>query len=38
VKERRYRMGIEIYRGRSTMGEFFQNMEEQFVFGFWIDI
>jgi hypothetical protein len=38
VRERTYRVGIQLYRGRSTMGEFFLSTESQIALGIWIDI
>lgn len=38
MKERMYRFGIQIYKGRSTLGEFFKSDESQISFGFWVDI
>lgn len=35
---RRYRFGVEYYRGRSVLGEFFQNHETSLSFGFWWDL
>lgn len=33
-----YRLGFEIYDGRSPLGEFFQANEQYISFGLWIDI
>ncbi|MCI0527376.1 MAG: DUF1207 domain-containing protein [Nitrospira sp.] len=38
MKERMHRVGIEVYRGRPPLGEFFQDTEMQIVFGIWVDI
>jgi hypothetical protein len=38
VKERMHRVGIEVYRGRPPLGEFFQDTEMQITFGIWVDI
>lgn len=35
---RRYRFGVEYYRGRSVIGEFFQNDEASLSVGFWWDL
>jgi hypothetical protein len=35
---RRYRFGVEYYRGRSVIGEFFQNDEASISVGFWWDL
>jgi len=35
---RRYRFGVEYYRGRSVIGEFFQNNETMIAAGFWWDL
>lgn len=35
---RRYRFGVEYYRGRSVIGEFFQNDEASLAVGFWWDL
>ena len=35
---RRYRFGIEYYRGRSLISEFFRNKESVIGFGFWWDL
>lgn len=32
------RMGLEFYRGRSPMGEFFQDEERQIAWGWWLDL
>jgi hypothetical protein len=34
---RRYRFGVEYYRGRSIIGEFFQNNETYVALGAWLD-
>jgi hypothetical protein len=36
--ERRWRMGLELYDGRSQIGEFFQDDERYIGFGVWMDI
>lgn len=36
--ERRWRMGLELYNGRSQISEFFQNRERYIGFAVWIDI
>lgn len=38
ANNRNFRLGIELYNGRSTLGEFFQVQEEYIGVGFWIDI
>ena len=38
VNNRNYRLGVELYEGRSQLGEFFQRKEKYISFGFWIDI
>jgi hypothetical protein len=35
---RRYRFGVQYYRGRSVIGEFFQNDEASLSAGFWWDL
>lgn len=35
---RQYRFGVEYYRGRSILGEFFQNHETSYSLGFWWDL
>lgn len=37
-KERRWRIGIEHYNGRSQIGEFFQNSESYIGIAVWLDI
>lgn len=36
--ERRWRFGLELYDGRSSLGEFFQDNEKYIGIGLWIDI
>ena len=36
--ERRWRLGLEYYDGRSSLGEFFQDNEQYIGIGIWIDI
>ena len=38
VADRSYRIGFELYEGRSTLGEFFLNKEKSISFGIWVDI
>ncbi len=38
MQERMHRVGIEVYRGRPPLGEFFQDTEMQITFGIWVDI
>lgn len=38
INNRNYRLGFELYEGRSPMGEFFQSDEKYIGFGFWVDI
>jgi len=38
VKDRRWRIGLEYYDGRSQYGEFFQNKEQYVSFGLWMDL
>jgi len=38
VEERRWRLGLEYYDGRSQIGEFFQDSERYIGLGIWIDI
>jgi Protein of unknown function (DUF1207) len=35
---RRYRFGVEYYRGRSMIGEFFQDNESYVALGVWLDL
>ncbi len=35
---RRYRFGVEYYRGRSVLGEFFQDDETSVAIGIWLDL
>jgi hypothetical protein len=37
-QERRYRIGIEVYKGRPTMGEFFQANETHIALGVWVTL
>ena len=38
LQERRWRIGVEYYDGRSQIGEFFQDSENYIGVGLWIDI
>lgn len=37
-QERRWRLGLEFYHGRAQLGEFFQDHEQYFGLGLWLDI
>lgn len=37
-QERRWRLGLEFYRGRAQLGEFFQEHEQYLSLGLWADI
>ncbi len=36
--DRDYRLGLQVYDGRSQIGEFFQERERYVAFGFWFDL
>jgi len=36
--DRTWRLGIEYYKGRPNMGEFFQDEESYISLGLWLDI
>jgi len=38
INNRNYRFGLELYDGRSSLGEFFQANEKYIGFGLWVDI
>ena len=38
INNKKFRLGFELYNGRSPLGEFFQTREKYIGLGFWIDI